>query len=138
MLSSGSASQGESASWNRNAVSLKEVVSAGTTLLKAAVRLQNAAREELCGEKHLILLGLESRAYGIALQKSHKSNHRDQPFKDQPDPRQGAGQQPTAQGQHQSSACRLPKQGSEHTRWVVWGRVCLFQPICKGRPYKIT
>lgn len=48
-----------------NVVSLKEMVSLGTALLKATLRLQNAAREELCGGKHLILGCLESRVYGI-------------------------------------------------------------------------
>lgn len=50
-----------------NAISLKEMVSLGTTLLKAMLRLQNAAREELCGEKQLILEGSESRLYGVVL-----------------------------------------------------------------------
>lgn len=48
-----------------NAISLKEMVSLSTTLLKATLRLQNAAREELCGEKQLILERLESTLYGV-------------------------------------------------------------------------
>lgn len=45
--------------------------------------------EELCGEKHLILEGLEPGAYRIVpqtvqgLQKPHNSDHGDQPFKEQ-------------------------------------------------------
>lgn len=50
-----------------NAISLKEMVSLGTALLKVMLQLQNAAREELCGEKHPILEGLESRVSVIVL-----------------------------------------------------------------------
>lgn len=57
-----------------------------SALLKATVKLQNAAVEELCGEKHPFLKGFEYRVYGTVpetvqgLQKPLKCIHRDQPF----------------------------------------------------------
>lgn len=62
------------------------MVSHSSALLKATLQLQNTATEELCGEKHPFLEGLESRVYGTVLQtvqglkKPLKRNHRDQPF----------------------------------------------------------
>lgn len=46
-----------------NGVRLKEMVSLGTALLKATLRLQNAAKEELCGEKEVIREGLKPGVY---------------------------------------------------------------------------
>lgn len=118
------------------------MVSHSSALLKATAQLQNAAVEELCGEKHPFLQGFECRVYEIVaqtvqgLQKPLKHNQR-----------AALSRHSLAQGpwEHRVSPTvpvpsataperRLPKQGSEHTHitqgeglslLVHWQRVTL-------------
>lgn len=48
-----------------SSIPLKEMVLHSPALLKATVQLQNAAVEEVCGEKHPFMKAFESRVYGI-------------------------------------------------------------------------